>query len=92
MAVQACVSLAADLQKNKPKLKPDLREADLIKVTAKARAACGLHSLQSARDNALKYFSRRKSQESYAGRMLKSRGKDKAEMCQINKYRHTKSS
>lgn len=74
MVVQACVSLAADLQKNKPKLKPDLREADLIKVTAKARAACGLHSLQNARDNAFNYFSRRKSQESYVGRMLESGG------------------
>lgn len=55
---------AAGLGKKEPEPTSDLGEADLIKVTAKGRAACGLHSPLSARDKARKYFSRRKSQES----------------------------
>lgn len=87
------ISLAAGLQKKEPKPKSDLREADLMKVTAKGRAACGLHSLPSARDKAFKYFSRRKTQESYVGRMLKGGKKEnETEMCLINKHRHAKSS
>lgn len=61
------ISLAAGLGKKEPEPTSDLGEADLIKVTAKGRAACGLHSPPSARDKARKYFSRRKSQESYVG-------------------------
>lgn len=71
------ISLAAGLRKKEPKPKSDLREADLIKVIAKGRAACGLHSLPSARDKALRCFSRRKIQESHVGRMLKGGEKRK---------------
>lgn len=70
------ISLAAGLRKKEPKPKSDLTEVDLIKVTAKGRAACGLHFLPSARDETLKHFSRRKIQESYIGRRLKGGGRE----------------
>lgn len=68
---QACHQRCSWPSTEKTKLKSDLREADLIKVTANGRAACGLHFLPSTRDKALKYCSRRKTQENYFGRMLK---------------------
>lgn len=85
------ISLAAGLQKKEPKPKSDLREADLIRVIAKGRAACGLHSLRIVSDKALSYFSSRKIPASYVGKMWKL-GKEKTtEMCLICKYRHTES-
>lgn len=90
------ISLAAGLWKKEPKPKSDLREADLIKVTAKGRAAGVLNSLSSTRDKALKYSSRRKIQGSYVGRMLKGvcvwAGWGVAEMCLINRHKCSKSS
>lgn len=75
------VSLAADLPKKQSKQKSDLREADLIKVTAQGRAAFGLHSLQTALDKALKYFSRRKSQGSYVDRMWRGGKRERQQKC-----------
>lgn len=84
-------SLAAGLPKKEPKPKSVLTEADLIKVIAKGRTACGLHSLQRAKDNALKYFSGRKNQESYVGKMLKGGKNEKTTgMCLKNKQRPAK--
>lgn len=68
------ISLAAGLRKKEPKPKSDLREVDLIKVTAKGRA--WLHFLPSSTDKTLKHFSRRKIQESYIGRTLKGGGRE----------------
>lgn len=92
--VQACHQPRSRPSKERTQAKSDLREADLIKVTAKGGTACGLHSLQRDSDKTLKYSSRRKSQETYVTTMFKGGGeKEKAiEMCLINKHRHTKSS
>ena len=65
------ISLAAGLWKKEPKPKPDPREADLIKITAKTELPMG------CRDEALRCSSRRKIQESRGGRMFKGGEKEK---------------